>query len=371
MDILDILTELIKEKYYIGMPSNEKLIRTLLKYFSNAKDVQLVPDSEGLNHLLIGLNCELNNLDNAILLSGHMDTIKPDESWDVDPHIEDGKLYGLGSTDMKAFFAALIVNNEIVSNLDVPTVLSITFDEETLGNGIRTITEELQKRNINCTYALIGEPTENNVVTSSRGNSVYIIQYIGKACHSMKPENGINALYPMANLIMYIEMLNEKYKGIISLNPILSEGGVMPNQVCGQATMKLSIRTSNISLRNQVFQEIKEKLDELAKQYCVDTNAFPVFELKPFERRENEINETLISYFNKKEEEYLATTEAGEIQSIGVENIAIMGPGNLNLAHKENEYCDISLLLEYSRMLPDMLDIIVEKIKNNKKGHVI
>ena len=250
MDVLNILTELVKEKYYIGMPSKEKLIRTIIGYFSNAKDIQLVPDSEGLNHLLIGLNYKLNNLDNAILLSGHMDTIKPDKNWNIDPYIEDNKLFGLGSTDMKAFFAALIVNKENISNLSVPVILSITFDEETLWNGIRAITNELKKRNINCSYALIGEPTENNVATGSRGNSVYVIQTIGKVCHSMNPENGINALYPMANLIMFIEMLNEKYKGIISLNPILSEGGVMPNQVCGQATMKLSIRASNITLRN-------------------------------------------------------------------------------------------------------------------------
>lgn len=371
MDVLDILKELVKEKYYIGMPSNENIIRVLLKYFSNAKDIQLVPDSEGLKHLLIGLNCELNNLDNAILLSGHLDTIKPEESWNIDSHIEDGKLYGLGSSDMKAFFAALIANNEAISNLDVPTILSITFDEETLGNGIKAITEELKKRNINCDYALIGEPTKNNVVTSSRGNSVYVVQTIGKACHSMNPENGINALYPMANLIGFIETLNEKYKGIISLNPILSEGGVMPNQVCGQATMKLSIRTSNIALRDHVFEEVKEKLAELAKKYGVDTKAFPVFELKPFEYRESEINNSLLTTFNKKEEAYLATTEAGEIQFIGIENITIMGPGDLNLAHKENEFCDISLLLEYSKMLPDMMDIAVKNIINNKKGRTV
>ena len=132
MDVLNILTELVKEKYYIGMPSKEKLIRTIIGYFSNAKDIQLVPDSEGLNHLLIGLNYKLNNLDNAILLSGHMDTIKPDKNWNIDPYIEDNKLFGLGSTDMKAFFAALIVNKENISNLSVPVILSITFDEETL-----------------------------------------------------------------------------------------------------------------------------------------------------------------------------------------------------------------------------------------------
>ena len=224
----------------------------------------------------------------------------------------------------------------------------------------------MKKRNINCSYALIGEPTENNVVTSSRGNSVYVIQTIGKACHSMNPENGINALYPMANLIMFIEMLNEKYKGIISLNPILSEGGVMPNQVCGQATMKLSIRASNITLRNQVFEIIKKKLDELSEKYGINSKAFPVFELKPFERRESEINETIISHFNKQEEEYLATIEAGEIQNIGINDITIIGPGNLNLAHKENKYCDISLLLEYSKILPDILSVTVEKIENIK-----
>ena len=363
MNVVEILKELIKEKYYIGMPDNQSIIQMLLNYFSGAKEVKIVTDSNGLNHLLIGLNCELHDLDHAILLSGHMDTIKPGESWDTSPRVEDGKVYGLGSTDMKAFFASLIANKDEIMGLGLPVVISITFDEETLGNGIVAIVEELKKCNIHCDYALIGEPTENQVVTSSRGNSVYVIKTIGKACHSMRPENGINALYPIAQLVLFIESLNEKYKGIASLNPILSEGGTMPNQVCGLATLKLSIRTSSTTLRDQIIGEVSDKLNELSQQYQVETVMIPVFELKAFERRESKINSAIMTEFQKSEDEYMATTEAGEIQSMGIKEITIMGPGDLNLAHKENEYCDLALLLEYSEMLPSILKMIVEKIK--------
>ena len=371
MDEVNTLIRLIKEKYYIGMPSNESMIKLLSEYFSNAKSIQLVPDKEGLNHMLIGLNCELENLDNVILLSGHMDTVKPDDSWDIEPRVENGKVYGLGATDMKAFFAALIANKDEISNLGVPVVISITFDEETLGNGIKAITEELKKRNITISYSLIGEPTKNNLVTSSRGNSVYVIQTIGKTCHSMNPENGINALYPMAHLITFIEELNGRYNGIVSLNPVLSEGGIMPNQVCGLANMKLSIRTSNSVLKDLILKEIEEKLEELSKEYGVETKAFKVFELKAFGRNDSVINQTLIATLNKAEEEYLATTEAGEIQDMGIGNITIMGPGDLSLAHKENEFCGVTELLEYSKTLPKVLNIAAKIIKDNyKKGLV-
>ena len=367
MDVISILVELIKEKYYIGMPSNSNLINKLLEFFSGYRDVQLIPDSEGLNHLLIGLNCQLNNIDNAILLSGHMDTIKPDDSWNIDPHVDNDKIYGLGSTDMKAFFAALIVNKDILLNSEIPIMMSITFDEETLGNGIKAIIEELKKRNINISYALIGEPTRNDIVTSSRGNSVYVIQTIGKSCHSMNPENGINALYPMSHLISYIEELNETYSGLLSLNPVLSDGGKAPNQVCGFANMKLSIRSSNVDMREQVLKKIQSRLKELSEKYHIDTRIFPVFELKAFEQRKSDINDSLLETLDKPEGEYLATTEAGEIQSMGVGDITIIGPGDLALAHKENEFCDISQLLEYSKLLPSILGIVQSKI-NEKNG---
>jgi len=366
MDVLQIAKDLINTKFYQGM-DNTELVNLLCSYFSEAKEIVTIKDRNGLTNLLIGLNCNLENLDDAIMLSGHMDTVKPGEGWETDSLIDGDKLYGLGSTDMKSFFASVIINLHELKNLDVPIFLGITADEETFGEGIKVLTDEMKKRNINPKYALIGEPTENTVITSNRGNYVYIISLTGKECHSMKPENGINALYAASHVINHIEQLSEYYSDCASLNPIIVEGGKMPNQICGNCLMKLSIRTASLEVHDKIKESIDTKLEEIAERYKLPNFVFEkVFELSAFEKRDSDINNMLCNFLNSDEGEYLACTEAGELQKYGIPNISIIGPGNLNLAHKQNEYCSVSQLKYYSEKLPDMLKEASKKLETPK-----
>ncbi len=370
MNVVEIAKQLVNTKFYQGI-SNEALLNVFNSYFQDATEIAKVQDENGLTHLVVGMNCHLQDLDHAILLSGHMDTVKPGENWDTEAKVEGDLLYGLGSSDMKSFFAAVIHNFEEIKNLETPVVLSITSDEETLGEGIKAVTSFMEEKNIHPQYALVGEPTKNQVITSNRGNYVHVLSLTGKECHSMNPSNGINALYAASHIIGHIEKLEEVYKGRATLNPILVEGGKMPNQVCGKCLMKLSIRTSSSKIHTEIEDAIATKVEEIAKQYQLPAFSFEkVFELSAFEQKPSDINNFLCDYLNTSEGEYLATTEAGELQKYGIENITILGPGNLDLAHKQGEYCACSQLKFYDENLPKMLQEISKKmdIQNEKGG---
>src|SRR5713226_2355253 len=70
-------------------------------------------------------------LTGGLALCGHMDTV-PDTGWSSDPwsgRVEDGRLFGLGSTDMKGPVAAAIVAARALPK-HVPITLLLTTDEE-------------------------------------------------------------------------------------------------------------------------------------------------------------------------------------------------------------------------------------------------
>ncbi|KIE96396.1 putative acetylornithine deacetylase [Actinobacillus pleuropneumoniae] len=96
----------------------------------------------------------------GLLLAGHTDTVPFDEGkWTFNPFAlteQDGKFYGLGTADMKGFFAFIV---DVVSQIDLsklakPLRILATADEETTMLGARTFA---QHTHIRPDCAIIGE----------------------------------------------------------------------------------------------------------------------------------------------------------------------------------------------------------------------
>lgn len=368
MNECEILKRLVNIKYYKNADQTELLQFLHESFDQSSEEVVEVQDESGVSHLLVGLNCKLNNVDNALILSGHADTVTPGENWEgVESREDDEMIYGLGSSDMKAFIASVIANKEVLRNSSLPIVLAITCDEETDLKGIKVINEELNKRGIKAGHILVGEPTENKVVTSNRGNEVYVATLTGKSCHSSQPDLGINALYAMARVVTKIEDIDCGDDTLI--NVILDEGGKMPNQVCGFSKARISIRSKREESKQAVENQIGDIINTTSEQYnLLDHNFFSVLKLPIFERKESTCNDELCALMNSNEEEYFAFTEAGFWQeNYPTASVTILGPGNLNLAHKDGEYCKKSELLEFSQKLGEITEVINRNMKETGK----
>ena len=140
----------------------------------------------------------------GLVLSGHSDTVPYDDiQWLSDPfqctHKENG-FYGLGSTDMKGFFAiALEAIQQIeLTKLRAPLTLIATADEESTMSGARF----LAKSGLSLGEAvIIGEPTDLKPVHMHKGISMQAIRIIGRSGHSSNPALGNSALEAMFEVL--------------------------------------------------------------------------------------------------------------------------------------------------------------------------
>ena len=99
--------------------------------------------------MLIGVNHKLRDIEDSIILSGHIDTVRESEGHNCNVIINGNNLKGLGISDMKSFVATIIANLDYLKSLDIPVIISLTSDEEHYLIGIQQIISELKNRNIN------------------------------------------------------------------------------------------------------------------------------------------------------------------------------------------------------------------------------
>jgi acetylornithine deacetylase len=158
----------------------------------------------------------LGSGDGGLVLAGHTDTVPYDEGrWQSDPFSleeRDQKLYGLGSCDMKGFFAIVLdtVQAMQLSNLKQPLIILATADEESSMSGARALVE---RGSLKARYALIGEPTSLTPIYAHKGIMMERIQITGQAGHSSNPSLGNNALDAMhevmSELMIFLQQLKK------------------------------------------------------------------------------------------------------------------------------------------------------------------
>ena len=140
-----------------------------------------------------------------LLLTGHSDTVPIGDGWTKDPfgaEIENGRLYGRGSCDMKAGLAGMALALVGLHRSGVKPKGTVIFaacvDEEVNGIG----TQAAIKAGLAADWAVIGEPTDLQAIRACKGNAYFEVEVTGKAAHAGSPERGINAIYGAAEAVI-------------------------------------------------------------------------------------------------------------------------------------------------------------------------
>jgi len=139
--------------------------------------------------------------DPTLVLNSHLDVVPAGDAdaWEYDPYggvVEDGRLYGRGSTDMKAGIALAMLTLDRFSEplesgkLDGSLVFHGAIGEETADPGTRVLLEE----GFDGDYGVVLEPTEFKVATSEKGLAWYEIEIEGVPTHASRPDQGSNAI---------------------------------------------------------------------------------------------------------------------------------------------------------------------------------
>ncbi len=205
-----------------------------------------------------------------LLFNGHMDTVEVAalEQWSVDPwaaELRNGRLYGLGTCDMKAGLAAMIYGAAHLLHLEVPLegqvlIAAVGLEEPAEGTCTRVLFEE---GGVEADWVLIAEPTNLQVVRGQRGHMEMRLTVQGRSAHSATPELGQNAIYEMARAIFGLELLAEQLPedpflgaGVLAVTEIRSHG-VSRNAVPERCEVTIDRRLTLGETEAQALAEVQ------------------------------------------------------------------------------------------------------------------
>lgn len=327
--------------------------------------IEAVPLSRNKYNLL----AKLGTGEGGLLLAGHSDTVPFDENrWQSDPlkvtNRED-KFFGLGTCDMKGFFAFIlqVCKNIQAKSLKKPLYVLATADEETTMAGARFFA---QQQLIKPDIAIIGEPTNLVPVVMHKGHMSHRIVVQGQSGHSSQPSKGVNAIEIMyqviGQLIALKEKLNINYQNNAfdvpapTLNLGAITGGDNANRICGHCTLDIDMRALPGITDAELIHWLAESLKGIAEQY---PGRLTFDELHPsspsFEQTKPS---TLIDFAEELSGHKCCSvnyaTEAPFIQQLGCQTI-VLGPGSIEQAHQPDEYLAHSEIEKTEILLTKMI----------------
>ena len=321
----------------------------------------------------------------TLMLCGHTDT-KPvgDASrWKTDPLkpvIADGKLYGLGSTDMKAAVAAMVYAVAALNQCDTDyagdILLALVADEEYAATyGSEFLAREYP---LDADIALLGEPSGISgkefeyLHLLSRGISCFKVRVFGTQMHSSLSDRlpAVNASVKLAEVLT---RMNKELKltftphalcrkPTVNLGNTLS-GGVNYGVYPGVAEFKADIRTLPGMTRDQLASDINTFLDTMRREDA-SLKVELEFEKPPMDwRPATEVPEDhpFVGVLLSTAEQVLGwqpqvtafpgATDAMSFQGIaGIPTIPSFGPGWLPLAHGPNECVGLDATVDAARI---------------------
>ncbi|TGQ53503.1 acetylornithine deacetylase [Mesorhizobium sp. M1C.F.Ca.ET.193.01.1.1] len=365
MDVLDILDRLVAFQSVAGQP-NADIAGWIETYLAErGAQVALLPGPEGDRSNLFAT---IGPADvPGYILSGHMDVVPAAEpQWSSPPFAlrrEGEHFYGRGTTDMKGFLAAALAAVPHLTGLRLarPIHLAFSYDEEVGCRGAPHLIARLSALCAKPLGVIVGEPSGMRAVRGHKGKAAARVIIHGRSGHSSRPDLGLNAIHAMAGVLGATVSEAERLTHgpfdpafeppYSSLQAGVIAGGQSVNIIPATCTLDLEARAIPGVDPASLLAPVRARAEACeANGFRIDwrpLSAYPALSLPQdaalaalLRELTGEAPLAAVSY----------GTEAGLYQAAGFDAI-ICGPGDIDRAHKPNEYILASELTACQRMI--------------------
>ncbi len=320
----------------------------------------------------------------SILLNGHIDVVPEGDTtkWSHDPFsgkIENGKMFGRGTTDMKGGNVSLLLALESIINSGIKLKGDVIFEsviEEETG-GVGTLAAVV--RGYRADAAIVPEPTNMKLFIKQQGSMWFRVIVEGRSAHGGTRYEGISAIEKAWKVFQAIMDLESKrnvaikdplYKGIpipLPINIGKIQGGSWPSSVADLVTLEgrigvgpeeemqdvktqLANCIDNVSTNDEWLKEHPVKLEFFGGQWipnAIEAN-------HPFV---NLIKEKFEVVYKKpiKIEASPWGTDGGILGKVGNTPTIVIGPGETKLAHYPNEFIDLHEIIQAAKLFAIMI----------------
>lgn len=315
----------------------------------------------------------------GLVLSGHTDVVPVEgQAWDTDPFkatIIGDKLYGRGSADMKGYIATALVMAPkfLASKADAPLHFAFSYDEEVGCIGVRGLIKDLQEIGLKTAGCIVGEPTLMQPIIAHKGTHRFRCCITGREAHSSYTTQGVNSIEYAARIIVYIRQMADRLQQLetrdyaftvpfTTMQTGLIRGGLAANIVPKDCEFIFEARTLPGASEHKLFQEVKDYAATLLPEMQrIEPNAAIQLEMMNSAPGMNmqETDEivklaTALSR-NKPNGAVSYGTEGGLFQAAGIPTV-ICGPGDIEQAHRPNEFVALAQLAQCEAFMQRLLE---------------
>lgn len=298
-----------------------------------------------------------------LALVGHTDCVPYDAEWKEALLLteKDGRLYGRGACDTKAFVACALMAVERVGRerLKKPLRLIFTADEELGCYGAKRLVDANLGR---ARHAIVGEPTSLVPIRANKGYCLGEVEVRGVEGHSAYPESGASAIFRAGRFLRRLEELSrgelrvEKDPSFeppyTTVNVGMISGGKAKNVIPGSCRFTIEWRP----IPGQSVEKVAEMLRRIQEELTREEPGFQAEIRVPRMDRgvDTPASAELVQFLVKESGNEPSTvsfgTEAPHLTALGAQAV-VFGPGDIRVAHRTGEFVPIPELVRCEQIL--------------------
>lgn len=285
---------------------------------------------------------------------GHLDTVTAHDLDDFGFSEEEDKVFGLGSSDMKAGCAAMIEAFTVLAEKkdQFPSVgMALVVGEEEESDGAKTLVREYR-----FPWAVVAEPTNMMPCLGHYGYLEVLLRTRGKKAHSSMPELGQNAIENMLKLLLQVTgYATSGSNGLVyNIRQLTGfPGGFVVPDTC-EAWLDLHLPPDS---RMDV---LKADLEHLVEDACREIqgmdasirfentqSGYRISQERPLVRRLHEVCTSMKMEWETQD--FRSHSDGNVLWGAGVDPI-ILGPGRLETAHTPEESVNFSQVVQAAEL---------------------